>query len=130
VFAEFETNLRRELQFEGTARAKSEGVSFYQRLDAQADRSEPRPYNDPAFTTPSLRAWFMEMFERFPALSGPYAASSDQRTADYCIGYHLIYVAISFDKHTREAMNWQAKTPLVFTRRVPLTADLVAGCWG
>jgi hypothetical protein len=40
----------------------------------------------------------MEMIEQFPALSGPYAASRGERTADYCIGYHLIYIAISFDK--------------------------------
>jgi hypothetical protein len=80
------------------AHAPKEREEFRQWWNAQAEWSEPHPYNDPAFTTPSLRAWFMEMIERFPALSGPYAGSRDQRTADYCIGYHLIYVAISFDK--------------------------------
>jgi hypothetical protein len=80
------------------AHAPREREAFLQWWDAQANWSEPHRYNDPAFTTPSLRAWFMEMIERFPALSGPYAASRDQRTASYCIGYHLIYVAISFDK--------------------------------
>jgi hypothetical protein len=79
--------------------APREREAFLQWWDAQANWSEPHPYDDPAFTTPSLRAWFMEMIERFPALGGPYAASRDQRTASYCIGYYLIYVAISFDKH-------------------------------
>ena len=80
------------------AHAPKERKAFLQWWDAQAEWSEPHPYNDPAFTTPSLRAWFMDMIERFPALNGPYAASRYQRSADYCIGYHLIYVAISFDK--------------------------------
>jgi hypothetical protein len=63
------------------AHAPREREAFRQWWDEQAEWSEPHPYNDPAFTTPSLRAWFMEMIERFPALSGPYAASPDQRTA-------------------------------------------------
>jgi hypothetical protein len=78
--------------------APRERDAFLEWWDAQADWSEPHPYDDSAFTTPSLRAWFTEMIERFPALNGPYAASRDQRTVDYCIGYHLIYVAIWFDK--------------------------------
>src|SRR5215470_11256866 len=69
------------------AHAPKEREAFLQWWDAQAEWSEPHPYNDPAFTTPSLRAWFMEMIERFPALGGPYAASRDRRAADYCIGY-------------------------------------------
>jgi hypothetical protein len=81
-----------------SAHAPSGREAFLRWWDAQAEWSEPHRYNDPAVTTPSLRAWFMEMIEQFPALSGPYAASRDQRTADYCIGHHLIYVAISFDK--------------------------------
>jgi hypothetical protein len=81
------------------AHAPKEREAFLRWWDAQAEWSEPHPYNDPAFTTPSLRAWFMEMIERFPALNGPYAASRDRRAADYCIGYNVIYVAISSDKH-------------------------------
>jgi hypothetical protein len=80
------------------AHAPKEREAFLQWWDAQAEWSEPHRYNDPAFTTPSLRAWFMDMIERFPALNGPYAGSRDQRRADYCIGYHVIYVAISSDK--------------------------------
>jgi hypothetical protein len=80
------------------AYAPRERGAFRQWWDAQADWSEPHPYNDPAFTTPSLRAWFMEMIERFPALNGPYASPRDRRAADYCIGYHLVYVAIWVDK--------------------------------
>jgi hypothetical protein len=50
------------------AYAPREREAFHQWWDAQADWSEPHPYNDPAFTTSSLRAWFMEMIESFPAL--------------------------------------------------------------
>jgi len=80
------------------AHAPSGREAFLEWWDRQRDRSEPHPYNDSAFTTPKLRAWFFDMIERFPALNGPHAASRDQRSADYCIGYYLIYVAISFDK--------------------------------
>jgi hypothetical protein len=80
------------------AHAPSERETFLEWWDRQSDWSEPHPYNDPAFTTPKLSAWFFEMIERFPALNGPHAASRDQRSADYCVGYYLIYVAISFDK--------------------------------
>ena len=80
------------------AHAPRERVAFLEWWHVQADWSEPHPYNDPAFTTPALRAWFLEMIERFPALNGPYAAPRDQRAADYCIGYHLIYMAMWFDK--------------------------------
>jgi hypothetical protein len=80
------------------AHAPKERKGFLDWWDAQADWSEPHPYNDPAFTTPSLQAWFMDMIERFPALNGPYASPRKERAADYCIGYHLIYMAIWFDK--------------------------------
>ena len=80
------------------AQAPSEREAFLKWWDKQSDWSEPHPYNDPAFTSPKLRAWFFDMIERFPALNGPYAVSRDQRSADYCIGYHVIYVAIWFDK--------------------------------
>ena len=80
------------------AHAAKEREAFLQWWDAHDWSSEPHPHNDPAVTTPRLRAWFMDMIERFPALSGPHAGSRDQRTADYCIGCYLIYVAISFDK--------------------------------
>jgi len=80
------------------AHAPAEREAFLQWWDAHEWSSEPHTHNDPAFTTPNLRAWFLEMIERFPALNGPYASSRDQRTADYSIGYHLIYVAMWFDK--------------------------------
>jgi hypothetical protein len=85
------------------AHAPREREAFLQWWDAQAERSEPYPF-DPAVTTPSLRAWFMEMIERFPALNGPYAldfrrGQRDQRAADYCIGDYLIYAAFWSDTH-------------------------------
>jgi len=80
------------------AHAPSEREAFLEWWDGRDHWSEPHSRNDPAFTTPKLRAWFFDMIERFPALNGPYAVSRDQRSADYCIGYHVIYVAIWFDK--------------------------------
>lgn len=85
------------------AHAPSGRNAFLDWWDAQSDwSSEPHPHNDPAFTTPRLRAWFMEMIERYPPLNGPYAVSRDRRAADYCIGRFLIYVAISFDKQATQ----------------------------
>lgn len=73
--------------------------AFLDWWDAQGDwSSEPHPHDDPGFTTPRLRAWFMEMIERHPPLNGPYAVSRHRRAADYCIGRFLIYIAISIDK--------------------------------
>src|SRR5262245_33414372 len=63
------------------AHAPKEREAFLQWWNAQAEWSEPHPYNDPAFTTPSLRAWFMEMIERFPALNGPYASRGRRAAA-------------------------------------------------
>src|SRR5215510_10574529 len=41
------------------AHAPREREALPQWWDAQAEWSQPHPYNDPAFRTPSLRAWFM-----------------------------------------------------------------------
>ena len=51
------------------AHAPAEREAFLQWWDAHEWSSEPHPHNDPAFTTPNLRAWFLEMIERFPALT-------------------------------------------------------------
>jgi len=71
------------------AHAPSGREAFLEWWDRQRDWSEPHPYNDSAFTTPKLRAWFFDMIERFPALNGPHAASRDQRSADYCRSFSL-----------------------------------------
>src|SRR5262245_31062414 len=46
----------------------------------------------------TLRGWFLEMVERFPALNGPHACSRDQRSADYSNYYHLIPMAVWSDE--------------------------------
>jgi hypothetical protein len=61
--------------------------------------AQPPSSNDPTLTTTRLRAWFMEMIERVPALNGPYASARERRdAADYSIGQFLIYVALYGDK--------------------------------
>ena len=80
------------------AHAPNKREAFLQWWDAYEWSSEPHPHNDPAYTTPILQGWFLEMIEHVPALNGPYASSRDQRSADYSIGAHLIYMAMWFDK--------------------------------
>ena len=65
----------------------------------QAEWSEGHSYDDPANTTPGLRAWYEEMRQTYPNMNGPGAPSNDDlmtpgvedRLCDYCIGHHVIY---------------------------------------
>src|SRR5262249_27408930 len=97
------------------AHAPREREAFLQWWDKQ-EWAEWDRYNDPAVTTPSLRAWFREMIEDFPALNGPYASPTDHRAASYSLGHFLIYVAIWFNpRGTHErAFNLAAKYRLGF----------------
>jgi hypothetical protein len=65
----------------------------------QTQWSEGHSYDDPAITTASLRSWFMEMIETFPAMNGPYAKEEDEDNdyvTDYSIGRDVIYAAFSW----------------------------------
>lgn len=61
----------------------------------QMEWSEGHSYDDPAVTTPALRAWFMDMIETFPAMNGPQAVAEelmdDDHVTDYTIGSEVIY---------------------------------------
>jgi len=73
-------------------------VWYYQK----ADWSESHDYNDPAVSTATLRAWFLEMITEFPMMNGPYAADpldpDDSRVTDYSVGQAMIYVAFRWSQ--------------------------------
>ncbi len=50
-----------------------ERAEFLNWYDEQTQWSEPHGYDDPAVSTPRLRAWFLEMIKQFPPMNGPYA---------------------------------------------------------
>jgi hypothetical protein len=63
---------------------------------------EGHSYDDPAITTPQLRAWFFETSEQFPPLNGPFSKEDlpdDESTAtDYSIGKSAIYACFAWSK--------------------------------
>jgi hypothetical protein len=76
----------------------------------QSEWSEEHDYDDPAVSTPALRAWFMELIERFPAMNGPLAPKDepedDALLTDYSVGKSVIYAAFAWSKSeaAREAV--------------------------
>lgn len=68
----------------------------------QTEWNEGHSYDDPAITTPGLRAWFFEMIKAFPAMNGPFAAHLNEdfeeppRESDYSIGKQMIYVGFAW----------------------------------
>ena len=86
------------------AAAPRERAAFMDWYDTQSEWAEGHDYDDPAVTTPALRAWFMEMIKTFPAMSGPYAAADDEdaeedsRFCEYCIGKSLIYASFAWSQ--------------------------------
>jgi hypothetical protein len=71
----------------------------------QAKWPEGHGYDDPAVSTPALRAWFLEAIATFPAMNGPYARPDDARPeetqaseADYSVGTNVIYTAFAWSK--------------------------------
>ena len=85
------------------AAAPREREEFMQWYDVQTEWAEDHEYDDPAVTTPALRAWFLEMIETFPAMNGPYGGDEDDddyfdnpHVSDYCIGKSVIYTAFAW----------------------------------
>lgn len=66
----------------------------------QTSWSEGHDYNDPANTSPGLRAWFIDMTKGFPAMNGPYASKDyyNNRVSDYSHGRSIIYVAFAWSE--------------------------------
>jgi hypothetical protein len=64
----------------------------------QAEWSEPHSYDDPAVTTPRLRALYHDLIAVFPSMNGPDAPDDDEDAmTDYCIGMQILYVKRSSD---------------------------------
>jgi hypothetical protein len=75
---------------------------------------EGHRYDDPKITTPTLRDWFLEMIQTYPALNGPYASEANVdnlKTTDYSIGRTMIYASFAWSemKNARPAMFALAK---------------------
>jgi hypothetical protein len=60
----------------------------------QTNWSEEHDYNDPSLTSDSLRNWFLEMINTFPAMNGPHANKEldDEHITGYSIGRDSIYI--------------------------------------
>ena len=79
--------------------APKEPQAFAQWFAAQTEWPENHDYEDPAVTSPSLKAWFLDMIGQYPALNGPFAEDEkpddDSVLTDYSIGRNLIYAAFA-----------------------------------
>jgi len=80
-------------------RGRARFIQWYKRT---TEWSEGHSYNDPAVTTPALRAWYEDIRRMFPNMNGPGAPSDDEidrfghRLTDYSIAKHAIYAAFAW----------------------------------
>jgi hypothetical protein len=57
--------------------------------------------DDPAVAAPALRAWFLDMIKRFPAMDGPMGVADeeiDDAASDYYIGASFIEVSFAISQ--------------------------------
>jgi hypothetical protein len=80
--------------------APSAPQQFMAWYEQQTQWSESHSYDNPAVSTPELRAWFQDMIQRFPAMNGPYAVDDpdNPKVSDYCVGKSVIYVAFAWSQ--------------------------------
>jgi hypothetical protein len=82
--------------------APRERAAFLEWFEKESEWSESHSYDDPAVSTPALRAWFLEMIETFPAMNGPFALEDppegDALLTDYSVGRSVIYGAFAWSK--------------------------------
>jgi hypothetical protein len=85
------------LVFAPTA-APKEASAFGLWFQAQTEWPEHHDYEDPAVATLSLKAWCLDMMQRFPPRSGPYREElppeDKSLLADYSIGRNIVFVAV------------------------------------
>lgn len=95
------------------AAAPKEAVAFGLWFQAQTEWPEHHDYEDPAVATLSLKAWCLEMMQRFPPRSGPYRdelpPEDKSLLADYSIGRNIVFVAVQLA---------QAKAALALAREL------------
>lgn len=77
-------------------------AAFMRWYGEQTAWSEGHAYDDPAVSTPALRAFFLELIETYPAMNGPFAADDmddpGPRVTDYSIGKAVIYAAFGWSQ--------------------------------
>ncbi|TGD77679.1 hypothetical protein [Hymenobacter wooponensis] len=80
---------------EAAPKTKPEFMVWY---ESQTEWAEDHGYNDPAITTPELRAWLLDMEQVFPDLNGMHATDDHTNAyeTDYSIGRVVIYAAFSW----------------------------------
>ena len=87
--------------FEPNAVSTSQ-AQFMAWYEEQTKWAEGHSYDDPAVSAPSLRAWFLDIIEVFPALNGPFSKDDlpeDEASAtDYSVGKSSIYCAFAWSK--------------------------------
>ena len=75
---------------------------FLEWYDVETEWEDEEGYDDPQRCTPELRAWFLEMIQKYPAMNGPLAPEDipedDSVVSDYSLGRHAIYIAFSWSK--------------------------------
>jgi hypothetical protein len=78
----------------------SDRQGFMKWYEQQVQWSEGHTYDDPKVSTAELRAWFLEMIGRYPAMNGPYASDDvdDPKVTDYSVGKHAIYAAFAWSE--------------------------------
>lgn len=83
--------------------APTEAEAFIAWYNKQTDWNEDHDHDDPKVSVPALQAWFAELSEQFPPMSGPLSDDEDDRdeVTDYSIATHVIYG--SFDDEVAEA---------------------------
>jgi hypothetical protein len=82
--------------------APTERSEFLEWYDAQTEWEDEAGYEDPARSTPGLRAFFMELIQKYPPMNGPFSPESfpedDSIVVDYTIGADLIYMGFAWSK--------------------------------
>lgn len=84
--------------------APRDRARFMAWYDRTTEWSEGHSYDDPAQTTPDLRAWYGDIRKTFPNLNGPGAPSDadfdkvGDKLTDYSIGHHAIYASFRWSE--------------------------------
>jgi hypothetical protein len=86
--------------------APRERAAFNNWWDQTSEWGEGHSYDDPANTTPELRAWYENIRKMFVNMNGPGSPSDDDlmisgvedRMTDYSIGRHAIYACFPWSE--------------------------------